>query len=74
MLMKLTTAYFIAPSAIHQLLDAHERGNYPVLPLEDVYVTGINLDSKQLKRCHFYGLGVITVTHIVTGSIQLARI
>ena len=33
-------AYFVAPAAVRQLVEAHEKGNYPVLPLEDVYVTG----------------------------------
>ena len=33
-------AYFIAPESIQLLIGAHEKGEFPILPLEDVYVTG----------------------------------
>ncbi len=34
-------AYVLSPEAIGSLLDAHESGNNPFLPFEDIYVTGV---------------------------------
>ena len=33
-------AYFVSAEAVAELIAAHETGKYPVLPFEDVYVTG----------------------------------
>jgi hypothetical protein len=41
-------AYFISGSAVDKLVQAHETQQYPVLELEDVYVTGGQGDQMSL--------------------------
>jgi hypothetical protein len=44
-------AYFISGSAVDKLVQAHEAQQYPVIALEDVYVTGYS-DLEQ--GCQIY--------------------
>ena len=46
-------AYFVAPRAISELIEAHESENLPFIPYEDIYVTGLLTKAANITLSQF---------------------